>query len=84
MTTESPIANQPSNCMKMPLRMSIRKRCSANPSSSTSSDAPAMRATPVDAGDLRDREQRRKDVGDVADARLRRARRASRAASARR
>ncbi len=39
--TESPIANQPSNCMKKPVRMSIRKRCSAKPMSTTTSDAPA-------------------------------------------
>ena len=45
-TTESPIANQPSNCMKMPLRMSIRKRCAAKPTSSTSSDAPAIAPLP--------------------------------------
>ena len=69
-STESPIANQPSNCMKTPLRMSIRKRWSAKPSSSTSSEAPAIAPLPPHAGDLGDREQRREDVGDVADARL--------------
>ena len=47
MMIESPIANQFSNCMKSPLRMSIRKRCSAKPSTSTSSEAPAIALRPL-------------------------------------
>ena len=46
MMIESPTANQPSNCMKKPVSRSIRKRCSAKPTSRMNSDAPATALRP--------------------------------------
>ena len=56
--------------MKMPLRMSIRKRWSAKPSTSTSSDAPAMALRPLTPASCVIANSVTSDVRDVAHGRL--------------